>query len=159
MYEHESLPPIWKEISGNPKRQHLTMLQRALDNTDFRLSVRMPTVAAPGLFKLTLSLGFYLDHWYNLEMGLHQFWLVHPTSTAQKVLKACVDQHQVIAGGGATPSLENATTLAASDGLSLLATLAMARGYHTRLRVVLCTLLGRYHPFAHAMQAVNEELI
>ena len=48
-------PPIWKELVGAPKRQHLATLQRALEDTACRLSIRMPIVAIPILLKLTLA--------------------------------------------------------------------------------------------------------
>ena len=75
----------------------------------------------------------------------------HYTYAAQKVLKARTDQHQLIMGGGATPSLTDAATLTAPYGVSLTNTLAMTWGSHSRLRVVLFTLLGKDHPAALAM--------
>ena len=100
---HEDLPPICKELSEAPKREHLTTLQRALDYTSHRLSIHAHIVPMPGLLKITLALGFCLDHQDDLGMGLHQFGLSQHTSAARKVLKARADQHQVIAGSGATP--------------------------------------------------------
>ena len=81
------------------------------------------------------------------------------TYAAWKVLNPRTDQHQVIAGGGDAPSLEDAATLTAPDGVSLQANLSMARGAHTRLRVVLDTLLGQDHPAAQAMQDINEDIL
>ena len=75
------------------------------------------------------------------------------------MLKAHVDQHQVIAGGSANLSLENATTLTAPSGVSFPANPAMARWAHTRTRVVLYNLIGRDHPTAQDMQAANKELL
>ena len=72
---------------------------------------------------------------------LNQFVLGKHTYVAWEVLKARVSQHQVIADGGATPSLADAATLAFPDGVSLLATLDMARGAHARRWVLLDTLL------------------
>ena len=104
------------------------MLQRALDNTAQRLSVHAPIVMTPGLLKPTLTLGFYLYRRDNLGTGLHQFGIGQPSSAYLKVLKAHTNQHQVIAGGGATPSLADAVTLMAPDSVSLTATLARAWG-------------------------------
>ena len=59
---HEDLPPIWKDISGDPKYQQLTTLQRALDDTARRLSKCAHIVVTLVLIKLTLVLGFCLDH-------------------------------------------------------------------------------------------------
>ena len=58
--KHETFPPIWKELAGGAKCQHLMMLQRALNDTARRLSVCAPIVATPGLLKITVSLGFFL---------------------------------------------------------------------------------------------------
>ena len=78
---------------GSPKCQHLTTLQMVLDDTSHCLSVRAPIVAVPVLIKLTLSLGFLMDHWEKLLMVLHQFGLVNNTFSAKKGLKACANQH------------------------------------------------------------------
>ena len=61
---------MWKELVRSPKRQHLTMLHRALDDTARRLIIRAPIVATPGLLKLTLYLGFSIYHHNNLGTGL-----------------------------------------------------------------------------------------
>ena len=50
-------------------------------------------------------------------------------------------------------------TLAAPDGVSLPATMAIAQGSHTRLRVVLDTLFGTNHPTALEMKEVNVEIM
>ena len=105
-------------------------LQRALNDTAHRLSVRAPIVAMPGLLKLTLDLGFRLDCCNDLGMGLHQFGLGQHTSATQKVLKVCANQNQVIVVSGAAPSLSDADTPTAPDGVSLMATISVARGYH-----------------------------
>ena len=89
-------------------------------------------------------------------MGLHQFGLGWHTSANWKVPKARADQHQVIADSVAAPSLEESATLTAPDWVYFLANLAMAHGAHTRLRVVLDTLLGREHSTAQAMRYINE---
>ena len=106
----------------------MTTLQRSLDDTARRLSVHAPIVAMPGLHKLTLALGFWLDHRYNLGTSLHQFKIVQHTSAARKMLKDRANQHKVVAGSGAAPFLSGAATLTAKDRVSLLATLSMAWG-------------------------------
>ena len=88
-------------------------------------------------------------------MGLHQIGLGQHTSADRKVLKNRSDQHQVIAGSGAAPSLADTATLTESDGVSLLATLAMARGSQSRLRVVLVTLFGPDQPTTLEIKEVN----
>ena len=75
------------------------------------------------------------------------------------MLKARSDQHQVITGGGADPSLANMATLMAPDGVYLPATLAMAQGYHTKLMVVLVTFFGPDHPTVLAIGVVNAEIM
>ena len=117
-----------KELARYPKRQHLKTLQRALVYTAWRLSARMSIFATPGLLKLTLVLGFHLDHRDNLCIGLRHFGIGQHTSATWNVLKARLDQHQVIAGGGATPSLAHADMLTTPDSVSLTDTLTMARG-------------------------------
>ena len=47
------------------------LLQRALDNTAWRLSFRALIVATPGMLKLTLALGFLVDHRGDLDTGRH----------------------------------------------------------------------------------------
>ena len=130
-------------------------LQRALYDTTRRLSVQVPIIATPGMLKITLALGCRLDHCDNLGSGLHKFGLVQRTSASRKVLKVRSDQHQVIMGSRAAPSLADAATLAAPDGVSLPSTLAMAQGGHTRLSVVLDTLFRTNHPTVMAMKEVN----
>ena len=78
------------------------------------------------------------------------------TSAARKVLTARVDPTQVIAGGGAPPSLTDADTLMALDGISLSTTLATTWGAHTWLMVFLGTLLVWYQPTAQAMQVTKK---
>ena len=109
------------------------------------------------MLKLTLDLGFYLDHHIDLGMGLHQLGIGQHTYAAQNVLKDCADQHQVIMGNGAATSLADAATLTAPDGVSLPDTLAMEQGSHARLREVLVTLYGPDHPTATDMKEVNTE--
>ena len=53
---HEDLPPVWKELAGAPKHQHLMNLKRYLNAPDWRLSFHAPIVVTPGLLKLTISL-------------------------------------------------------------------------------------------------------
>ena len=55
--------------------------------------------------------------------------------------------------------MEDAATLTAPYGVYLLSTLAIARGSHTRLGVVLVTLLGQDHLTVLAMRYINEELL
>ena len=103
-------------------------IQRALKDTSWILSIRTPIVATPGLLKLTPSLGSCLDHHKDLDTGLHQFVIVQHTSTTRKLVKFCADQHQVIAGGGAAPSLADTAMLMKIYCVSLSSTLAMAQG-------------------------------
>ena len=111
--------------------------------TTCRLSIRVHIVLTPVLLNINLDLGFNLYHRDDLGTGLHHFELGQPNLAAQKVLKACVDQHQVITGAGAAPSLGDAAMLTDLDGVSLSSTLAMPWGGHLRLRVIMVTLLGQ----------------
>ena len=113
---------------GPLKHQHLTTLQMHLDDTACCLRVHTPIIATPGILKITLDLGFYLDNHNDLGTGLHQFGLGQHTSATRKVLKDRSDQNQVFADGGAAPYLDDAATLTAPDGVSLPATMAMAWG-------------------------------
>ena len=92
-------------------------------------------------------------------MGFHHFGLGQHTSSARKMLKARADQHQIIAGDGAAPSLADAATLMVLYGVSLLSNLAMTQGSHSRLRVVLVTLFGTDHPTELEMKEVNTEIM
>ena len=71
-----------------------------------------------------------MDNQGDLGTGLHQFGLGQHSSAAQKVMKARSDQHQVIVGGDAASSLEDAATLMAPYGVSLPSTMAMVQGAH-----------------------------
>ena len=79
---HKYLPSIWKGIVETPKCQHLTTIQRVIDDTVCCLNIRAPIVMTSGLLKLTVDLGFCLDHRDALGMGLHQFGMVQNTSAA-----------------------------------------------------------------------------
>ena len=50
------LPTVWKEIVGPPKRQHLIMLQRALNDTARRLTICTLIFVMTWLLKLILAL-------------------------------------------------------------------------------------------------------
>ena len=73
VFKHEALPAIWKDLASAPKRQHLTTLQRELDDTVCCVN------ACAGLLNITLFLDFLLDHWDNLGTGLHHFGLKQHT--------------------------------------------------------------------------------
>ena len=119
---------MWKELSAPPKLQHLTTLQRTLENTTRRLSILAPIVAMPGLLKPTLTLGFRPEHHHELGTGLHQFGIGQHNSAAWKVLKARTDQHQVIVANGAEPSIDDMAKLTVPDGVFLPDTMTMVRG-------------------------------
>ena len=75
------------------------------------------------------------------------------------MLKACAEQKQVIAGGGAALSLVDAATLTAPDGVSLPATLTMEQEANAWLRVVLDTHLGWDHTTVQPMRYINGDLL
>ena len=110
------------------------------------------------MLKISPALGLRLEHRDDLGSGLHKFGLVQHNSAAWKVLKARDNQHQVIAGGSAAPSLADADTLTAPYGVSLPVTLAMAQEAYVRLRVVLATLFRTDHPTALMMKEMNVEI-
>ena len=62
-------------------------------------------------------------------------------------------------GGGAPPTLADADTLTAPDGVSLNFNLDMAIGAHAQLMVVLATLFGPNHPTTLATKEVNVEIM
>ena len=78
------------------KCQHMMKIQRALNNIARHLNVRTPIVVTSCLIKLTLALGFCLDHRDNLGTCPHLFGMIQHTSSARKVLNAHTNQHQVI---------------------------------------------------------------
>ena len=73
---------------------------------------------------------------------------------SQKLLKACIDQHQVVLGRGGAPALADVAYLMLLDGFSLTVNLAMAQSSHACLQVVVDTLLGRYQPYSQGMDVV-----
>ena len=150
---------MWKALADSPKRQHLITLQRKIDDTAYRMSVCAPIIATPSLLKMVLALEFHLDHRDNLGTGLHQFCLIQHISVAWKVLKAGVDQHQVITGGGGAPTLAEAFYLTLPNGVSLTEMVAMTQSSHACLLVVLDTLIGRYYPTSQGMDTVVLEMI
>ena len=153
-------PPVWTELAGSPKRQHLTTLQRSLNCTTRSLSAWEPITVTTGLLKLTLALVFHIENHNDLGLGLHQFVLGQNTSATQKVLKARSDQYQIIAGGAAAPSIAGTATLTAPDSVSLPATLAIALGGgHTQMRVVLVTLFWKDYSTTLAMKEANVEIM
>ena len=105
MAEHNSLLSVWRVLSDAPKSHHLTALQRAFGDTAWRLGIRPPIVATPGLLKITLSLIFHLNHRYNLGTGLHQVCIGQHSASTRNILKARVQKHQVIADRGGAPTL------------------------------------------------------
>ena len=157
--KHTLLLPVWKALSDSPKRQQLTTTQREFVDMAQRLGVCAPIIAAPSLLKMSLTLVFHLNHIDNLGKGLHQFYVGQHTSSTWKVPKACVDQHQVVSGGGSAPMLADAAHLTAPNGVTLPETVAMVQIYHTRLQVGLDTLLGREHHATQWMEAVVLVLI
>ena len=111
LVEHTSLPPMWKTLEDLPKRQQITALQRAFDDISQRMVICAPIIATPSLFNISLALVFFLNHRDELRTGIHQLCLGNQTSAAWKVLKARIDQHQVIAGGGGAPMMDDAASL------------------------------------------------
>ena len=107
------------------------------------------------MVNLTQVLGFHLYHQDDLVMSLQQFGLGKQTSAAWKALKDDANQHQVIAGGGAAPSLSDADTLMVPCSVYLPDTLSMAWGAVMRLRVVLANFFGPDHPTVLALKEVN----
>ena len=74
-------------------------------------------------------------------------------------MKARTNQHQVIAGGGAAPSLADVLILTTPDKVSLPDTLDMERGPHMRLRLVLINLFVPDYPTVLDMREVNTEIM
>ena len=91
--------------------------------------------------------------------GLHQFGLGQNTSAARRLLKARSGQQKFIAGGGSAPSLTDVIMLTSPDGVSFQTTMAIARGFHVQLRVVLVNLLVQYRPTALSMRDINTEIL
>ena len=74
-------------------------------------------------------------------------------------------RHSLVFGGGATPSLDDAKTLIAPDGSTILSRLASARGMIKRLRILVTTVFGVAHGttstadnFFNMMVALKDEL-
>ena len=99
---------------------------------------------------MPLYLGFRIDHWDDLGMGLHQLYRGQNYDAARNILKFRVGQHQVIMGGGRSPTLAEADILTAPDGVYLPESMPMAQIMHAQLRAMLDTLLVRDHPAAHS---------
>ena len=103
---------------------------------------------------MILAIGFRLVHRDYLGTELHHLCLGHHTSSSQKVLKAYVDQRQVIADRGAFPTLANAAYLTAPDVVSFPETVAMVCSSQVFLQVVPDTLLRRDHHATQEMDSV-----
>ena len=123
------------------------------------MSVFTYIFATPSLLNMTLALGFCLKHRDNMGMVIQQLCIGKNTSDTRKVLKARTNQHQVIAGSGGTPTMEDAAYLTVPNGFSLPETEEMARSAHKRLRVVLINLMVRGHPVAQGMDVVVRVLV
>ena len=157
--DHNLLLPVWKELSDSPKRQQLTTLHHIFDDMAQWMGVCAPIITAPSLLRLYLTLIFRLNHRDDPGTGLHQFCLGQNTYVTWKVTKACVEQHQVVAGGVSALTLADASHLTAPDRVTFPETVAMVQISHTRLRVGLDTLLGRNPPATQGMEAVVLALI
>ena len=131
----------------------------AFDDTSHRLGIRDPTVATPDLLKTTLYLGLRIYHRDNLGMGMHQFCLGQNYAATCNILKSCVDQHQVVAGGGGDPTLVYKARLVDPSGVSLLESFPMERSAYMQLCVGLDNLLVQDHPSAHSLYAPNLGLV
>ena len=154
------LLPLWKALADATKLQHLTILQSAFDDTTRRLIICTPIIENPRLLNRTLALGFDINHRYYLRTGLHQFCLVHHNSAVWNVLKARVDEHQVIASGGdGGPTLADTAYLMVPEIVSLSEMVEMSRSAHAYLWVVLDNLIGRDHPYSQGMVAAVLGLI
>ena len=93
MAEHTLLLPVLKALSDAPKRQQMTTLQCAFDDTTRQLRFYKHIVATPSLLKTTLALCFCLNHRDDLGMVFHQFFIREHTSNIRKALKSRVNQH------------------------------------------------------------------
>ena len=92
IYEHESLPPVWKALASATKYHQLTCLQWEFNNAARWLGACAPIVVTPGLFKMILALSFCLEHRDDLGTGIHMFFLGQHTSDSRKLLKDHIDQ-------------------------------------------------------------------
>ena len=111
----------------------MVVLHPVLDITTYCIEVQNSTVETPGILKISLYLGFRLEHHDNLGTGVLQFVLGEHTSAMCKALKAFAEQHQVIAvGEGATP-LDHTVSLIAPNGVTLPGTLPMSQSVHPNL--------------------------
>ena len=99
---------VWAELTTASKSQQLLVLQRALNKAAADLSLRAPTFATPALLKMVLGLDFYLSSKDDLSSGPHAFTLGQHTAALRKLLKTRTDRHNLMAGGHAAPSLDDA---------------------------------------------------
>ena len=104
---------MWAELTTASKSKKLLVFQRALNKAASDLSLRAPTVATPALLKMVLGLDFCLANKDDLSSVLHAFTLGQHTAAWQKLLKARVDRHNLMAGGHAAPILADAEELVA----------------------------------------------
>ena len=62
---------------------------------------------------------FFLDQWYDLGMGIYQFWLGQHSEVTQNILKFRVDYHYFIAGRAGFLTLADSAGFTAPDGVAL----------------------------------------
>ena len=89
---------------------------------------------------MTLSLVFRLYQWDDLGKGLHKFCLGKNPSATRKILKSRVDQHEVFAGVGRAPTLEELASLTAPNSVSLQEYFPV----YQSLRILLCVVLEKF---------------
>ena len=152
------LNAVWAELTITSKLQQLLVLQRDLNKAAADLSLRAPTVATPALLKMVLGLDFCLASKDDLSSGLHAFTLGQHTAARRKLLKTRADRHNLMAGGHAAPSLDDAEELNAPYGMPILTSHGQARGQHNRLRILGHTLFGERHTSSKQLKTFGQEM-
>ena len=133
---------IWKNLCAAPKHQQLQVLQQAVGKACDEIKIRAPIIVTPTSLKMTLGIGFCLDSQDDLTSGVLISILGRHTPEERKSLKEAGANYDMVIGGVGAPSMAEADTLTAPNGLTLSNSLSMLQGQNNRLRALAATFSG-----------------
>ena len=123
------------------------------------MGLRARTIATPYLLKLVLTLGFRMDIWDDLTMGLHPFVHGQHTTTVRKFLCRQADRYAIVASGAGAPSLADINIFLAPDSVTLPQNYSMVRGQWLRTRLIVGTCFGFDQNASDGLKEFGEEML